>query len=154
MAYNKTCCMTILYIFPLTLDNVFLLQSTPDIFLQLFHPDCILGFTFASVPPSFCMVLPRYLNWVTSTSCVDGMLSFQHMCSVIVLETFMPTSQDHPPANPCPWHTPPHCLHVSFATESLSWYSVRASMMMTKRCGLRAETWWNPIFYCKAFCRI
>ena len=47
--------------FPFTSSDILLFQSTPVIFVQLFHPACIFFPTSFSVPASSCTVDPRYL---------------------------------------------------------------------------------------------
>ena len=50
----------------LSCGGTLLSHRTPDNFLQLFHPHCVLLFTSVLMSPSLCRVLssPRYLNSV------------------------------------------------------------------------------------------
>ena len=83
--YSIAGCTTILWIFPFTCGGTLLSHRTPDIFLQLFHPHCVLLVISVLVPPLLCRVLPRYLNSVTCGSWADFILTlpngfpFRHM---------------------------------------------------------------------------
>ena len=89
-------CTIILCIFPLTCGGTLLSHRTSDIFLQLFHPHCVLLFISVVMSPSLRRVLPRYLNSETCGSWADCILTlpngvpFRHIYSVFSLDTFIP----------------------------------------------------------------
>ena len=68
LPYSIAGCTIILCIFPSTCGGTLLSHWTPDIFLQLFHPHCVLLVVSVLVPPSLCRVLPIYLKSVTCGS--------------------------------------------------------------------------------------
>ena len=43
---------------PFMCGGILLSHRTPDIFIQLFHPHCVLFFTSAIISPSLCRMLP------------------------------------------------------------------------------------------------
>ena len=128
-------------------------------FFQLFHSNCILRFTSASEPLPFCMVLPRYLNSVTSTSgswkvCMLSLLDipFKNFFFVLVLETYISLfliaslqisrSSSSKSLSPTRYTTLSEniiCHGVSFLMSS-----AKASIVMAKRNELKAEPWWSP----------
>ena len=84
--------------FPLTCDGTLLSHRTPEIFLQLVHPHCVLLFIYVLISPSLRGVLPRHLNSETCGSWADCILTllngvpFRHMYSVFDFDTFIPLS--------------------------------------------------------------
>ena len=151
--YSKAGWITVWWIFPFTLAGILLSHITPDIFFQLFHPDCILLLVSASTPPSVCSVLQRYLNSFTSGSCWSCICTLpldnplRHMYSVFALYTFIPlfsktlghlSRSSSSPAFSSPQRTTSSANIMLHGTSFLM-SSVRVSMMMANRNGLRAE---------------
>ena len=86
----------ILWIFPLTCGGTLVSHRVPVIFLQLFHPHCVLLFISVLMSPSHCRMLPMHLNAVTCGSWADCILTlpngvpFRHMYPDFALDTFIP----------------------------------------------------------------
>ena len=68
ITYSVADCTIISWIFPLTCGGFPLSLRSPDILLQLFHPNCVLMLTSAFMFPSLCRVIPIYLRVVTCGS--------------------------------------------------------------------------------------
>ena len=148
----------ILCIFPLTGGDTLLSYRMPDIFLQLFHPHCVLLFTSLLLSPSLCTVLPRYLNSMTCGSWADCILTlpngvpFRHMYSVFALDTFIPLfskaslhcSSSNSSTSFSLAHSATSSAYIICQGASFLMFSVSESIMMANRKGLKADPWWRP----------
>ena len=91
-------------------------HRTPDIFIQLVHPHCVLLFISEFISPSLCRELPRYLNSVTCGSLSDCIAFHSGTCSLSSLLTLsflysprLPFNAPVPtPARLSPLRTAPH----------------------------------------------
>ena len=98
-------------------------HRTLDIFLQLFHPHCVLLFTSVFISTSLCRVLPRYLNSVTRGSLSDCIAFHSGTCSLSLLLTLSFPYTPRPfytapvptPARLSPLRTAPHHPRTSSA---------------------------------------
>ena len=141
-----------LCIFPLTCSGTLVSHRTPDIFLQLFHPHCVLMFISVLLSPSLCRVLPRYLNYVTCGSWEDCILTlpncipFRHMYSVFALDTFTPlfskASLHCSSSNSSTYfslaHSTTSSANIISHGASFLVFSVSESIMIANRKGLKA----------------
>ena len=141
-----------LCIFPSTCGGTLLSHRTPDIFLQLFHPHCVLMFISVLLSPSLCRVLPRYLNYVTCGSWEDCILTlpncipFRHMYSVFALDTFTPlfskASLHCSSSNSSTYfslaHSTTSSANIISHGASFLVFSVSESIMIASRKGLKA----------------
>ena len=124
-----------------------------DIFLQLFHPHCVLLFTSVLMSPSLCRVLPRYFNSVTCGSWSDYILklpngvTFRHFYSVFALKTFIPLfskasphcSSSNSSTSFSLAHTTTSSANIICQCASFLMFSVSESIMMANRKGLKAD---------------
>ena len=72
----------ILFIFPFTCGGTLLSHRTPDIFLQSFHPHCVLLFISVLILSSLCRVLPR-IRWPVAA----GQIAYEHFLMAFHLDT-------------------------------------------------------------------
>ena len=83
MLYIIASLTTTLCSLPFTLRGTFWSHSTPDTFLQLFHPAAILFATFILLPLSVCTMDPRYLNSITLDIRSSPLSPFKQLVPII-----------------------------------------------------------------------
>ena len=125
-----------------------------NIFLQIFHPYCVLLFTSVFVSPSHCRVLPSYLNSVTFGSWEDCILTlpngvpFRHTYSLFALDTYIPLFSRRSSCNSSTSfalaHSTTSSANISCQGASFLMFSASESIMMANRKGLKVDSWRRP----------
>ena len=139
--------------------GIFLSHITPDTSFHFIHPILILLLTSACEPPSLVNSEPRYLKDVTvgssaSTSFTVVSVSFVGLgkYSVFVLLIFSPclsnttlhVSRSSSTSSRVIAHSTRSSANIIAQGGSFSMFSVRTSIIIMNKRGLRADPWCNP----------
>ena len=93
-------CIIVLWIFPLTFGGILISVTQAALLTPVIHPDCTLLPTSKSTPPSFCITLPRCLNFFLTCKFWELVaqhlhasfryVPFRHNCSALDLDILIP----------------------------------------------------------------
>ena len=138
----------------MTCGGTLLSYRTPVIFLQLFHPQCVLVYfcTHVTIALQGASQIFEFGDlWQLGRLHLNG-VPFRHMYSVFALDTFIPLfsqasihcSSSNSSTSFSLAHSTTSSANIICQCASFLMFSVSESITMANRKWLKADPWWKP----------